>query len=215
MALRDFIGERRTVVWAGRRFTVRKPTCKTVTLALSYFGREIIGCRGAYLKQPEIFTDPFSACFPFFTETPGIALVLASCVELHGAAPGELEELLGADRALCAELIRAVMGISDLGRIITLMDLDEAALEALEPGEQRETTAEADEDSSGPSPMELLAVGMAERFHCTPFDVMGWPYEAVISMAIEVLPALHPGQKGEDVFGLSADEWAKQGVVLQ
>lgn len=211
MPLRDFLGERRVVVSHGRRFSVRTPTVRTVAAALSAFGAEILGCRMAYLKAPELFgPDPVMAAWPFFADPDRLAPVLATCVELHGGAPGEMEEVLRTEQYLAAHLLRAAVEICDIGRIVKLLDLD-----PLLPDEQdNPKTQSAPVEPPKCSAMELLATGLAERFHVDPFTVWEWPYEAVMSLARDILPTLYPPAEGEKIFGRTRAEWAAAGVTL-
>ena len=217
MALRDFITERRVVTHSGRRFVVTKPSCEAVTLALSRLGGTILACRGAFIKSPHLFTGDLVATFlPFFSDTPALAEVLASCVNLHGGAPGETEAALEEDSALREKIVRALVEVSDLGRIVSLLDLDDLARKLTSEPETGAPGEIPEPGKSGPSPMELLCVGLAERYGCSPFGVMGWPYEAVMSIAVEILPMLQPRSPdhSERIFGKTRAEWEADGVIL-
>ena len=213
MALRAFLGERRFVKWAGRRFTVSPPTVRTVAAALSVYGAEIVGCRLAYLGKPDLYAaGALDACLPMFNDGPRTAYVLATCCELHGGAPGELEELVAVDRRLAGDLIRAVADLCDLDCIIQGLDMDGIAQQ-----QKRDSDEESHKGGNyeGPSAMELLCTGLAEAFSVDPMVPWGWPFEAGLALSKEILPALHPIKDDEDVYGLTAAEWAREGVKLR
>ncbi|HEY3175679.1 MAG TPA: hypothetical protein VGK94_07955 [Candidatus Polarisedimenticolia bacterium] len=221
MALRDFIVRRRFVQHADRRYTVTAPTVETIAVALYEFGAEMTGCRMAWQNAPELFTpDAVAACMPFFLDDERLAQVLATCVQLDGGSPGQLEACLRQDRPLMVMLLRAGLELADVDRLVGFMGLD-LYLESLKAKDAGEDAAAAigepprqDVRPSGPSGFEMLIVGVAERFHVEPASVMKWPAELFISVTHEILPALHPKPEGPDVFGQTADEWAADGVTL-
>jgi hypothetical protein len=188
-----------------------------VAAALSCFGAQIVGCRLAYLKAPQLFEpDPLRAAFLHFADPARLAPVLATCTDLHGGAPGECEEAIAADVGLALELVRAAVSLSDVGRIIAGLDIDRIIEQMDEEAPAGAAAAPGEANAARQvSAMELLATGLAERFHVDPFAPWGWPYEAVLSLAKDILPALYPRPAdAEKIFGLTADEWAARGVTL-
>jgi len=222
MALRDFIVRRRFVHHADRRFTVTAPTVETIAVALYEFGAEMSGCRMAWLNAPELFKpDAVAACLPFFREGSKLAQVLATCVTLEGGSHGQLDTLLRSDRQLGVMLISAGLELVDVERLIRFMGTDQyiedlkARNTAAAAGKALERPPMEDVEPSGPSALELLITGLAERFHVEPAAVMKWPAELLISIAEEILPVLHPRSAGgNDIFGQTAEEWAADGVTL-
>jgi len=214
MAIRSLLAERTIVLHDGGRYICRKPTCETVILALGHFGAEILGCRLTYRKNPRAFSiAPVRVVLSNVTDMHHLAVVLATCCELHDGVPGEFEErLIGqGGRELAAKIITGILAVCDLERLIEAAEIDrhvdelEAAPEA-GPAPRPE----------GPSAMELLAASIGERFGVAPHEVMAWPYLQVIDLAETILPALDKMRRGEgpEVFGLSADEWEEEGVTL-
>ena len=217
MALHEFLGQRRFLAKGGRRFTVRQPTVRTVAAALSVYPAEILGCRKAYLDAPELYaSDVFGAVWAHFMDPARLATVLPTFVDLQGGQPGEIEDLLTGEggAALAMDCVRLALSLSDIGRIIETMDLD--AIVASTFGDQAKPAEPVDDEAEPrPSAMELLTTGLAERFHVDPFTPWEWPYEAVMSLARVILPALYPDPaEGETIFGMSRREWAAKGYTL-
>lgn len=212
--LRDFIGERRLVEHAGRRYLVSPPTVETVVAALCACGAQLAGVRLAWKKAPEAFAvNPVAACLPFFADEQAVAAVLVTCVEMDDGTRGQLEIALRTDRKLVEALIREGIAMSDVDSLVAFMGLDDY-LESLEGRTAGDTTADDDVSPDGPSALELLIVGIAERFHVEPLAVMRWPAGMFIAIAEKILPALYPAPRGQEIGGLTEAEWAAQGVTL-
>ena len=137
-----------------------------------------------------------------------LAQVLSTCCELHGGAPGELEELIEGEggRSLAVLLVEGVLWTCDLSRIIEAAELDARVAEM---EKERTTAPQETETPSEVSAMEIIAAILAERFSCAPHEVMTWPYEEAIDLIERVIPAIdkmrHPERP--DVFGMTEDEW--------
>jgi len=217
--LRDFLRERRIVLIAGLRFVCRKPTVETIATLLSLYGGEVLGCRLAFKTAPGLFaSDPVATTMLHFGDAERTAAVLATCVDLvgdHRIRAGELEHRLIEEPAIAMKLIEAILEICDAERIIAGMDLDKILdmMGSLKP------EPEVEESDAPPKPqvsaIEIVCAGLAERFSTTPFEVMSWPYESILSLTGAVLPALHP-TPGDDekIYGRTRAEWEADGVTL-
>jgi hypothetical protein len=103
-----------------------------------------------------------------------------------------------------------------VGRIIAGLDIDRIVAEMDEEPHDA-AAAPAGEATAAPavSAMEMLATGLAERFHVDPFAPWGWPYEAVLALAKDILPALYPApQQGEKIYGRTSEEWLEAGFTV-
>lgn len=94
--------------------------------------------------------------------------VLRTCVHVDGAS---LEECVGTDVRLAQNVALAVASLTDPLRIIEATGLDRA-LDRSAPQPAGEATPDADIDA---------VCVVAEHFHCTPLDVLEWPYLAFLS----------------------------------
>lgn len=177
MAIRDFIGERRSLDIGGRRFVVRRPSITTVVLVLELYRTEIGLCLDASQDCPELWgEDPLR----------NVLRVL-----LTDGDP-RLEEILptfvsGPDDPSswpARELIIASLAASDLDRIVEALNLG----------------SEPSEEEAGPFSLEHNVISLAERFHCSPFDVMGWPFESYLSIcdALVELSEWHEQQREDE-----------------
>lgn len=111
--LADWLRQETVIVEGGRRFVCRPPTVRTITLALSAFAPLIrmLARQWAESDTPwdEAATERLLAVMG---KDPQSTAILASCVTLHGAAPGDFEEAVRSNDALrcalflaCAKLI--------------------------------------------------------------------------------------------------------------
>lgn len=219
--MQSLMDGRTVVTHGGRRFVCRAPSCRTVILALSHFSLQILGARLTFRKNPAAFAGLSAQMRAGLVlreipaeSWPAVGQVLESCCELYGGAPGEIEELLAAEggRTLASELIAGVAALCDVGRLVEACELDKRVEELESDEELPEATAGDD----GPLPMEIIVTRIAERFGQAPHQVMEWPYVEVIDLCESILPAIAKAGKprGPEIFGLTTEEWGKEGVTL-
>ena len=190
MAARDFIRERRTVTVKGRRFVVSKPTVETVIVAMVRLGVDFASIRRSLLDAGDRISDPRPAVLSFLladaVQVGKVADVLSTCAAVDGLDREAVRDVIAADVDAARALIAAVLTLCDANRIAAQMNL-EAVAAALE------AKASDEPESAGPSAVEFAIAVVAENYKAagvTPFDVMGWPYEAVLTLVDELLPAL-------------------------
>ena len=172
--------ERRVVVDAAtRRFVVRKPTCDTVTRAVALYASEIRVAIKSYRERTDWGdADLVGAFLPLFDDADRLAVVLPTCVDLVGGAPGDLESAIGTSKPLRLQLLRSVLHVCDIERIIGTLSLAAAVgADDAEPDDDEE-----DRNASAPTPTEVMIDYVALRYGLTPLAVMSWPYEAVCSV---------------------------------
>lgn len=175
------------LVHGTRRFIIRKPTCDTIARLTSGFALEITALHTTYHEAGQAGSELLAVALPLFlSDLPRAARVLDSCVELWQGAPGELGDLVSADRPLAQALTVAVLGLSDVPRLCRLLGLDQPPDEA-EPGLPEEIS----------EPFDLMLGAVADHFATDPFVVMGWPFEAVHSLLSSVIPQLNALKAGK------------------
>ena len=155
--LSSLIRERRSVVVAGRRYRVRAPTVATVELLIELFPREIHACVAGWKAAGDVVQLLASASFVplFVARAVDFGRVLETCVD--GDGPSGAWPL--------TELAVMVLDLCDAPGIAAALGLgDETAQRS---GAERQAEA---------------VVNMAKRFHCSPFDVMDWPYEGFLAV---------------------------------
>lgn len=184
--------ERRVVVHAGRRFVVTAPTVQTVLTAVRVFASEMVVLRKEYLKEP-LTPDVWIEVSAKMLTAKGKAAseVLGTCCALWQGAPGDLEELAGADISLRDALARAMLSICDPAAIMANMSWDDID-DAISGTPAEPEAAPADD---GPTALDILVTTVALAFHQPPGAVMGWPYEAVTALFDSIIPACHARER--------------------
>ncbi|HOC17122.1 MAG TPA: hypothetical protein PKK95_02585 [Vicinamibacterales bacterium] len=162
----DFDSGRRVVLAGGRRYLCRPPTVRTVDRVLTLFLTEVSALHAA---AADVSLTP-EEILRVLSGDRRLAEVLDTCVELWGAAPGELVELLADNRDLQVELALAVVGLCDAAWIWSTLHLAEA-LEAQEQapiGPEDATTQDA------------VLCRIAAAFGRPPHELLDWPYGAFV-----------------------------------
>ena len=177
MSLRDFIGERRTVEVAGRRFFVRQPTVRTFFLALELFGLEIGAIRSAAEKAGGMSRDVALALFLVEKGHARLGRLLATCVACE---VGDVPSAVASSNSIAMALVTAVADSFDASRLTALLGSPESG------------GSEADVDDGS-----LLVIGCGERFHIDPFSsVMEWP----VGVFCDVVKAFSRPAESEATF---------------
>lgn len=175
-----FLIERRPVQHAGRRYLCGPPTIATVLLFVEHYGTEL-----ALLADPEAkMPNEPELLLPFLAHGPRAAEVLATCCQLHAAAPGEFEQLVGQDKDLSIRLATEVLQLVDVQRVVGAMPVAEAnaALKG--------SAAPAADVVPGVSNLVLGVALVARFFGVPPHQVMAWPFEEFLEVTENVLPLL-------------------------
>lgn len=194
MAPRDFLNERRIVVHNGRRFSVRKPTVETVLRLTMNFGIELASIHKSWLGSGGLGADPVSVILPFLhrSNPQALAETIASFVDMSEDHDGQTQELIEGSPELRGLVVRAALTICNPARIAKEMNLDKISEAVSGLGKEDEDDA----TTGGPSPVEVGIAVIADHYKgagLTPFDVMRWPYEAMLSLLDEILPFLNTG----------------------
>ncbi len=163
----------------------RPPSTETVRRFVALFGPEIDSIAKSVAQAPADVPRPHPREFvKFFCGKDGrMASVLGTCVALHGAAPGELEEWLAGDEAAQAYIAETVLQLCDIERILS----------ALGGGGEQAEAGEA----SGPDLQEVALCALAKAYHCSPAEVARWPFEMLLSV-VAVEGQLSAQGDGED-----------------
>lgn len=176
--LRDFCARTRVVTFEGRRFVCRPPSVRTIATLLDVLGAEIWALAKSYhVDGVREGFEPDAVLGVLLGGARGAA-VLATCVDLHAGAPGELEEIAARSDELQRELAVAVLELCDWRRILDDLSLDVAA---------RATPGAVAGGDDVVSEQELLLCALAERFGCAPHAVAEWPYEAFLTAGVALL----------------------------
>lgn len=171
----------------------RPPTVETVHRLTLRFGNELTAAAASvyqFGKSPG--NDPIATFLPWFImDGERLAFVLSSCVDLHGGAPGEFEEMIAAEtqRQLRADLARAVLSlVVDLPRVVKSLELEDAVA-----GMDAPAAAPPDTELEGPNNYLLALAIVAQCFSVgNPADIMAWGYEAFLEISEEIVPHLLP-----------------------
>ena len=173
MSILGFLPERRVLIHGARRFVVGPPTVAAGHSILLRFGPEIRACAKAFRTSPAMFAgDPVGIAVAAFISPadPRLGECLHHCVEMEGAAPGDLEQVVAADHELATKLVFAVFGLCDLPRIVRSLGLEQLGAEGQSP------------EPEGVSDGELQILRAAEIFGIDPRAVLDWPIEMLVSV---------------------------------
>ena len=189
MSATAFVPGRRVVQRGDRRFVCGPPTLGTVVRLSALFGQELDAAMEAYGSGDEVAT---SSAFVRFTRAGGpAAAVLSTCCDLEGGSPEDLEAAVSADGALAAVLALAVLELANLGAIKDRLSETSGRSGAPDP--------------DAPDSWSFSACLLGEWFGCSPFDVFGWPFEAVLE-ALHTTRSIKEKRLGADS---SAGAWRK------
>lgn len=175
MAFENFVDQRQVVDHRGRRFVCRPPTVEAVMRFMDLFGTEIRATVQAF-KLAGTPEDPLEDILPIYVRKGDgrAASVLASCVSVAGLACDQVEQLLADDQRLTVSCAGAVLGLSDLRRVVTSLRLDKVVAAS-------EAASDRDDDE-GPTSLELSIVKCAQAMGChDPAEVSRWSYERFLS----------------------------------
>ena len=167
MALFDFIRRGVTVRLGERDHVVVPPRGSTVFLFLSAVPDLIAAAREVWRKSPDVYSDPDTALgfIEMAAARDSVDEVLATCVT--PTRPFDVEER--------KVLLRTLLGLCDIDRIITNLDL-------------KSPPSDVVQEQPYPSNLETMVVMLAQKHGVSPQEVMDWGYEAMITAA-DVLEA--------------------------
>jgi len=173
MSLVSFARRTRVLVIDGRRFVCRPPTVATVARAYELILGEVwVLAKMVYRDGRELSPDDM---LDALTGDLRFAAVLDTCVDLHGAAPGELLELLATNEPLQRRLALACAAlVEDWPAVIDSLHVEEFG--RAEPGSGGSTS---DEDE--PSEHEVSLWSTATACGLDPQSVADWPYEDLLA----------------------------------
>ena len=171
----DFLGRTTTIVSGGRPFICRRATVGAVLRALDLFADYI-----AAGLTVEAKVDPVDLIVQTArTEPQRSAYVLESCVD---GSPGSVIAACIDNKELVATLTAGVLSVTNLKRITDALDLSAAN--------------SVEDESAGPSPLELSIVQLAQLFSKTPEQITDWPFE----MFLGVQDCLNDSGEEKDEF---------------
>lgn len=173
MSLVSFARRTRVLTVDGRRFVCRPPTVATVARVYELLLGEVWAiAKMVYRDGRELTPDDV---LDGLTGDMRFASVLETCVTLHGAAPGELVELLAGNEAMQRRLALCCASlVEDWDAVLESLHLEEFG-KAL-PGE-----GERPADSDGPSEHEAIVWSVATACGQSPVSVAEWAYEDLLA----------------------------------
>lgn len=166
----------------GRRFVCRPPTLATVALAMEVFSVEFWALARAYYHEGRTeVADALGIIGLLCGER--MAAVLETCVS--GQIPSDRD----GQRALC----EVVLAMTDVRALIASLNLSEATR-----SESIEDVARTEDDGSGLSVFDEVAIALGQRLGCSPRDVYDWPYDGYLATARHLMEQAKGESKTEE-----------------
>lgn len=183
MSLEAAAGRLCVVIHDGRRYIVRAPTLATVLLASGLFPEEVAAFAKVAVENPAVLTGGRDVWAGVISDmrldvSDGRAgEVLESCCALMGGGPGDVLVHTSADAELAVNLAGAVLSLCDVPKCFEAAGWGKVGKKSIEELESGKPEGWFD---PGARNLEIGLYNLAKEFHCSPGDVMCWPFEFVV-----------------------------------